>query len=227
VHHVGYGYGTKELPWPNAVRVWLGEPWAPGVPSRASMSAPALSPQPPLPQAGEGKTGAAITPPAVAAEESPIETSTDLRQDEVVVIEANLDDSTPELLGYAMERLLSAGALDVYFIPIQMKKNRPGTLLGVIAPPDRATALAEVVLRETTTLGVRFRRSPRLIAARRQDTMMTPYGEIRVKVKLLGGQAIPAPEYEDCAQRAREHGVALADVYRAALVAAEAAINAG
>lgn len=146
-----------------------------------------------------------------------------LRQDEVVVIEANLDDATPELLGYAMERLLAAGALDVYFTPIQMKKNRPGTLLGVIAPPDRATALAEIILRETTTLGVRLRRSPRLIAERRQDTVTTPFGPVRVKQKLLGDRAIAAPEYEDCAQLARERGVPLQDVYRAALLAAETA----
>ena len=219
VHNVGYGYGTRELPWPNAVRVWLGEPWSPGVPSR--MGTPALTPPPPLPQAGEGEQ---MLPLPLG--EGWGEGTDPLRQDEVVVIEANLDDSTPELLGYAMERLLSAGALDVYFTPIQMKKNRPGTLLGVIAPPDRATALAEVVLRETTTLGVRMRRSPRLIAARRQDTVTTRYGEVRVKVKLLGGQAIPAPEYDDCARRAREHNVPLADVYRAALIAS-AGLEAG
>jgi uncharacterized protein (DUF111 family) len=144
-----------------------------------------------------------------------------LQQDEVVVIEANLDDATPELLGYAMDRLLAAGALDVFFTPIQMKKNRPGTLLGVIAAPDGATALAELILRETTTLGVRMRRSPRLIARRRVETVETPFGEVRVKLKLLGEQAIPAPEYEDCARLARETGATLSEVYRAALSAAE------
>jgi uncharacterized protein (DUF111 family) len=138
-----------------------------------------------------------------------------------MVIEANLDDATPELLGYAMERLFEAGALDVFFTPIQMKKNRPGTLLGVIGRPDRASALAEVILHETTTLGVRLRRSERLIAGRRQETVLTPFGPVRVKLKLLGERAIAAPEYEDCAQVAREQGVPLADVYRAAQQAAE------
>ena len=137
------------------------------------------------------------------------------------MIEANLDDATPELLGYAMERLFEAGALDVYFTSIQMKKNRPGTLLGVIGRPDRSSALAEVVLRETTTLGVRLRRSQRLIAGRRQETVLTPFGSVRVKLKLLGDRTVAAPEYDDCAQAAREQGVPLADVYRAAQLAAE------
>ena len=141
--------------------------------------------------------------------------------DEVVVIEANLDDASPELLGYAMERLFEAGALDVYFTPIQMKKNRPGTMLGVIGWPERVSALAEVVLRETTTLGVRLRRSERLIAERRQETVLTPFGPVQVKVKLLADRIVAAPEYEDCARLARELQTPLADVYRAAQIAAE------
>jgi uncharacterized protein (DUF111 family) len=137
------------------------------------------------------------------------------------VIEANLDDASPEHLGYAMERLFEAGALDVFFTPIQMKKNRPGTLLGVIGRPERVTALAEVVLRETTTLGVRLRRSQRLIAERRQETVVTPFGPVQVKLKLLADRMVAAPEYEDCARLAREQQVPLADVYRAAQIAAE------
>jgi uncharacterized protein (DUF111 family) len=137
------------------------------------------------------------------------------------VIECNLDDTTPELLGYAMERLLAAGALDVYFSDIQMKKNRPGTLLGVIARPEQASELAQLILRETTTLGVRMTRAERLIARRRQEMVPTPYGTVRVKLKLLGERTIAAPEYEDCAEIARTHGVPLADVYRAAQLAAE------
>ena len=140
-----------------------------------------------------------------------------LLNDEVVVLETNLDDASPELLGYAMERLFEAGALDVYFTPIQMKKNRPGTLLGVIAPPARAGQLAALVLAETTTLGVRMHRATRLIAERRRVTVETPYGPVRIKQKLLDGRAVGAPEYEDCARLARTHGVPLAEVYRAAI----------
>ena len=140
--------------------------------------------------------------------------------DEVVLIETNLDDASPELLGYAMERLFEAGALDVYFTPIQMKKNRPGTLLGVVAPPARAHALAEVVLAETTSLGVRLRPAARLIAERDVATVETELGAVRVKLKRLGGRTVAAPEYEDCARVARERGVPLAVVYRLAVAAA-------
>jgi uncharacterized protein (DUF111 family) len=257
VHRVGYGYGTKEMPWPNAVRVWLGEAWAPSGPrpTGPGTSAPgtlAPSPQPPPPLRGrggddlhpvvEGESAApsrgeplarpndppahlpeSPAPPLSRTRERGLGGEGNLRQDEVVVIEANLDDTTPEHLGYAMEQLLAAGAFDVFFTPIQMKKNRPGTLLGVIAPPDRATHLVELVLRETTTLGVRMRRSPRLIAGRRQDTVETPFGPVRVKVKVIGEREIPAPEYDDCARLAREVGVPLSDVYRAAISAADAA----
>ena len=176
VRRVGYGFGTREFPWPNALRLWLGEPVAGG-----------------------------------------------LIQDEVVLIETNLDDASPELLGYAMERLFEAGALDVYFTPIQMKKNRPGTLLGIIAPPARVHALAELVLAETTSLGVRLHPAARLIAERREATVETGLGMVRVKLKRLGDRTVAAPEYEDCARLARERGVPLAEVYRLALAAAGAA----
>ncbi|HZO24587.1 MAG TPA: LarC family nickel insertion protein [Chloroflexota bacterium] len=247
VHRVGYGYGTKELPWPNAVRVWLGEPWAPAPPRLPATSnlnqtyhgAPQsdlpwgpLPPRPhgpPAPLSG-AERGEADHRLPLSAPERDVGTADVraaqrpggeiFRRDEVVVIEANLDDATPELLGYAMERLFEAGALDVFFTPIQMKKNRPGTLLGVIGRPERASALAEVVLRETTTLGVRLRRSERLIAERRQETVLTPFGPVRVKLKLLGDRTIAAPEYDDCAEVARAHRVPLSEVYRAAQLAA-------
>jgi uncharacterized protein (TIGR00299 family) protein len=243
VRRVGYGYGTKELPWPNAVRVWLGEAWAPG-PPRANLTPPApLS----APERGErvgeahgahghehghghghehghdhghGDSGSRQALETDAPGQ-PLAGDATLRQDEVVVIEANLDDASPELLGYAMERLFEAGALDVFFTPIQMKKQRPGTLLGVIGRPEQEGALAELILRETTTLGVRLRRSRRLIADRRQETVATPFGPVRVKLKLLGSRTVAAPEYDDCAALAREQGVPLADVYRSALLAAE------
>jgi hypothetical protein len=144
------------------------------------------------------------------------EPTSDLVRDQVTVIESNLDDCTPEVLGYAMERLLAAGALDVYFTPIQMKKNRPGSLLGVICPPGKAAELAEIVLAETTSLGVRMTTADRLITKRRAGVVTTPYGDVRVKVKQIAGREIASPEYDDCARLAREHGVPIAEVYRAA-----------
>jgi uncharacterized protein (TIGR00299 family) protein len=136
-------------------------------------------------------------------------------RDQVVLLEANLDDSTPELLGYGMERLFAAGALDVYFQPLQMKKNRPGVLLGVIARPEDAERLAALILAETTTLGVRSARLERQIAARRESVVETPFGPVKVKVKQVAAQTVVAPEYEDAARVAREQGVPLAEVYRA------------
>jgi pyridinium-3,5-bisthiocarboxylic acid mononucleotide nickel chelatase len=122
-------------------------------------------------------------------------------------------------LGFAMERLFAAGALDVYFTAIQMKKNRPATMLSVIAPVAMERELASVVLRETTTLGVRISRTSRLTADRRVDTVETPLGPVRVKVKSVGGQESCSPEYEDCARIARERGLTLTEVMRVALEA--------
>lgn len=135
-----------------------------------------------------------------------------------VLVECNIDDSTGEELGFAMERLFAAGALDVWFAPIQMKKNRPAVLLSVLARPSDSTALAAAVLRETSTLGVRI--SPplsRLACDRETREAPTPWGPVRVKVKLLNGEALSvAPEYEDCARIAREHGIPLRQVMDAA-----------
>jgi uncharacterized protein (TIGR00299 family) protein len=138
----------------------------------------------------------------------------------VVLVEANLDDMTPEQLGFAMERIFAAGALDVSFSPLQMKKNRPGTLLTALAAPERATEIAEALLRETTTLGVRLLPASRLVAERHVEWVNTAYGPIRLKVKHLGERRIPTPEFEDCAAAARAHGVPLGEVYRAAIGAA-------
>jgi uncharacterized protein (TIGR00299 family) protein len=172
VQAVGYGFGTKEFDWPNAVRVWLGES---------------------LPNASTTE------------------------HDSVVELACNLDDATGEMLGYAMERLLAAGALDVWFTPIQMKKNRPATLLSVLVRPEDAEALAALLLRETPTLGVRWQVLSRTTAHREMHEVKTPWGKVRVKVKVLHGEAVAAsPEYDDCARLATEAGVPLADVMAAA-----------
>jgi len=124
----------------------------------------------------------------------------------VAILEANIDDSTPEVLGYAMERLLEAGALDVSLSPLVMKKNRPGTLLRVIARPEDREALAELILRETSTFGLRLFAAERRLAARRFVEVPTSAGTVRVKVSDRGQFA---PEYEDCRKLALATGVPL------------------
>jgi uncharacterized protein (DUF111 family) len=177
VQAVGYGFGTKEFDWPNALRVWLGEPH-----------------------------------PALGRPE----------QDTVTRLACNLDDATGETLAYAQELLLAAGALDVWFVPIQMKKNRPATMLSVLCRPEDAAELAALILRETPTLGVRYHSESRFKANREVRQVETPWGTVRVKLKLLDGEIISAsPEYDDCAALAREAGVPLADVLAAARAAAE------
>jgi pyridinium-3,5-bisthiocarboxylic acid mononucleotide nickel chelatase len=136
-----------------------------------------------------------------------------LERDEVVVVETNLDDATGELLGWLMDRLLAAGALDVSYMPMQMKKNRPATLVRVIARPGDAEALAALIVRETPTLGVRLMPMQRLIAARRSEMVESPLGVVTVKLKLLAGTVVSvSPEYDDCRRLASETGLPLGEV---------------
>ena len=129
-------------------------------------------------------------------------------QGNVVLLETNLDNATGEQLGFAMERLFEAGALDVWHTPIQMKKNRPGVLLSALGPADLESRLAEVFLRDTPTLGVRVRPVGRYVADRDIVTVDTEYGPMRVKRKWLGGEVVSAaPEYEDVAAAVRETDV--------------------
>ncbi|MBN1956462.1 MAG: nickel pincer cofactor biosynthesis protein LarC [Anaerolineae bacterium] len=137
-------------------------------------------------------------------------------RDQVVLLACNLDDATGEELGYAMERLLAAGALDVWCTSVQMKKGRPGILLAVLSPPEQAEALAGVMLRETPTLGVRFSTLERVKADRRGREVETPWGLVRVKEKWLNGECFAlSPEYDDCARIAREQGLPLRTVVEA------------
>ena len=173
---VGYGFGTKEFDWPNALRVWLGDaapaPTAPG-------------------------------------------------QDEAILLACNLDDASGEVLGYALDRLLQAGALDAWFTPIHMKKNRPATQFSVLARPEDAARLAGLMLRETPTLGVRQQALSRTVAHREFRTVETPWGTVQTKLKYLEGRVVSAsPEYEDCARLAQESGIPLQEVVAAAQQAA-------
>ncbi len=127
----------------------------------------------------------------------------------VTMLEANIDDSSPQVLGYAMERLFAAGALDVTLTPVFMKKNRPGTLVSVMTVPDTLEQLASILFAETTTLGVRSYRAERRVLARQSAEVETIYGKIRVKYAEGGSFA---PEFDDCRSAASLHGIPLRTV---------------
>ena len=136
------------------------------------------------------------------------------RTDTVVVLEANVDDSNPEWLGFLMERLFEEGALDVLFFPVQMKKNRPAVLVQVIGKPHHKDLLAGILFRESTTLGVRFRYSQRHTLERSSAEVQSPWGRMKVKrVSGADGASRLLPEYEACRKIAQEKQVSLKEIY--------------
>jgi uncharacterized protein (TIGR00299 family) protein len=177
VERVGYGFGSKQFPWANGLRIWLGT----------------LA----------GAHG--------------------YQHDRVVTIECNLDDVTGEVLGYTMERLFDAGALDVWFTSVQMKKNRPGIMLSLLSPVDKVDDLSLILMKETSTLGVRlYPPAHRLKTERQIRKVETPWGHVRIKEKWLRDKRLAAsPEYEDCAQLARTSGEPIVRIMEAARQAAK------
>lgn len=142
----------------------------------------------------------------------------DLPLDEVIVLEANIDDLNPQLFGYVAEQALAAGALDVFAMPVQMKKARPGTLLTLLAKPEDAERIARLVFSETSTIGIRTRREQRYVLPRRHETVQTPWGEVRIKIaQIKGSVSNYAPEYEDCRRIAEQHHVPLKHVMQEAI----------
>jgi pyridinium-3,5-bisthiocarboxylic acid mononucleotide nickel chelatase len=138
--------------------------------------------------------------------------------EEIAVIEANLDDMNPQIYGHFQERALTAGALDVYTTPVQMKKNRPGTLLTVLCKPEDRQRLMDLIFAETTTIGARTYSAQRRVLPREVITVTTAYGEVRVKVASVNGHVRHAtPEYEDCRKLAVDKNVPLQRVISEAL----------
>jgi pyridinium-3,5-bisthiocarboxylic acid mononucleotide nickel chelatase len=136
------------------------------------------------------------------------------------VLEANLDDLSPQLVAAALEAVLAAGAADAWIAPVTMKKGRPGHLLGAVVPEAARAAVEEALFRETSTLGVRAHRVERSVLDREVVEVATPYGAVRIKIGRRRGALVnAAPEFEDCRQRAREHGVGVKEVLAAALAA--------
>lgn len=139
---------------------------------------------------------------------------------QVVVLEADIDDMNPQIFGVLMDALLAQGALDVFYTSIQMKKNRPGTLLTVVAPLDARERLTAIIFRETTTIGIRYREMLRECLEREEIVVDTALGAVRMKVATKDGRVLNAsPEFEDCARIARERDVPLKDVQALAMKA--------
>ena len=165
LHSVGIGSGTKDLPWPNILRIFIGE--------------------------------RGINP-----------------EDTKVLIETNIDDMNSQVLGYLMQKLLRQGALDVFFTPIYMKKNRPATQVSVIAASEDEDKFSRMLLRETSTMGVRVQRLNRHEVEREMVNVETLYGLIPVKVKYMDHEIIQiSPEYEDCIKIASQHDIPLQEVF--------------
>jgi uncharacterized protein (TIGR00299 family) protein len=192
---IGYGAGDRDMPgFPNVLRVFLGERVADT--SRVS--------------------------DARGSSESP---STTLQGrptgfETIVSLECEIDDMNPQIFGPLMDRLHDAGALDVFYAPVQMKKNRPGTLVTVLAPPERRERLAELLFRETTTIGVRWQEMSRERLERETVNVATPLGQVRVKIARRAGRVVNAqPEFEDCERIASARGLPIKEVQAAAMQA--------
>jgi uncharacterized protein (DUF111 family) len=142
----------------------------------------------------------------------------------VVKIESEIDDMNPQLFGPLMDSLLAAGALDVFYTPVQMKKSRPGTLVTIVAPPAKRGILTDILFRESTTIGIRYEEMSRTCLDRSVETVTTPFGDVRIKVARRDGVELNAsPEFEDCARLAAQHGVSIKAVQAAAVAARSSA----
>jgi pyridinium-3,5-bisthiocarboxylic acid mononucleotide nickel chelatase len=140
--------------------------------------------------------------------------------DQCMVLECNIDDSVPELIGSLAQTLIDKGALDAFITPIQMKKQRPGILLTVLCKPEQKAIMLDLVFRESTTFGVREHMTNRTVLDRRYAEVETTYGKVRIKIgRWQGADITCSPEHADCALRARERGLSVRAVYEAALIA--------
>jgi len=169
---MGRGAGSRDLPIPNILRLWIGE------------------------------------------DEQPQQV------DRVYVLETQIDDLSPQAIGYVFDKLFEVGALDVFTQPVGMKKNRPGVLLTVVCAPDKRDTCEAVLFRETTTLGIRHTLQYRSILSREFRSVKLPYGEVRLKIArdTTGKIVNVQPEYEDVATLARQQDLSWQNIYRLALL---------
>lgn len=138
---------------------------------------------------------------------------TDKERDRVMLMETNIDNTTGEILGYTMDRLMKAGALDAYFTPIQMKKNRPAVMLSVLCRTGDTEKLSDIIFMETSSIGIRMQELDRITLKREIRAVETDLGEVRVKLVSVAGLERVQPEYEDCARLAEKYNLSLNEVY--------------
>ena len=232
--YVHAGHGRLPVPAPAVVELMAGRPTSdcgePGertTPTGAAILvtlAEAFGPMPPMvPKAvgyGAGARKGEHLPNCLRVIIGEERATPEAEADAVWLLEANLDDATGETIGAAAEAVLAAGALDVWLVPVTMKKGRPGVVLACLADDAGNQAVEAVIFRETTTFGVRRQRVERAKLAREHVTVETAFGTVRVKVGRRGGAVVTAsPEYDDCLRLARDGGAALRDVVEAARAA--------
>ncbi|MFB2876136.1 nickel pincer cofactor biosynthesis protein LarC [Floridanema aerugineum] len=180
IQKIGLGAGSRQLPIPNILRLWIGE--------------------------------------ETTSDTINNSTTTSAELETIAVLETQIDDLSPQAIAYTFDTLLTAGALDVFTQPIIMKKSRQGVLLTVICHPEKQSICQTILFRETTTLGIRHYLQQRSILQREIQKVSTPYGEVRVKIAGTNGNITNVqPEYEDCAQLAKENNVSWREVHRLAL----------
>lgn len=167
----------------------------------------------------DGKTRPNVLRVLLGAPQSAAAALEGTTQDVVTLLETNLDDATPEQIAHAIDALLTAGVLDAYAQPIQMKKGRPAVLLAALCEPARTAEFERIIFRETPTLGIRRRDCPRTVLPRRIETVETPLGPVKMKVREIGGEEFASPEYDDCHEIAIAKGSPLHEVMTAANIA--------
>ncbi|MFM9266551.1 nickel pincer cofactor biosynthesis protein LarC [Tychonema sp. BBK16] len=196
IHAIGLGAGSRMLPIPNILRLWIGE-----------------KSTPPYPPQGE-KVNPPLPPPRGESQKSTLPDSIET----IVVLETQIDDLSPQAIGYVFDALFICGALDVFTQPIVMKKSRLGVLLTVICHPETQAECETVIFRETTTLGIRRSTQERTILHREIEIVKTEYGQVQIKVAKSGKTIVNVqPEYEDCAEIARLKNISWREVHRLAL----------
>ena len=204
IRKIGMGAGKKDFPHANLLRAMIIEPAMNALPAGNAVEKSAEC---------TGSDGTSQKSGSSAKEKA----SSDETEDEIWVLETNLDDCTGEMMGLTMELLLAAGARDVNYTPIYMKKNRPAYKLEVLCKEEKVSALEEVIFHQTTAIGLRKRKEVRRILPRKKETIMTPYGEVELKICTSAGETYIYPEYDSIRRLVQETGRSYQEIYQKAV----------